>query len=155
MRRSAVRFNRFRLPSLGVRQGDFPIKELGSPVLANVVVCSTNGVLTMRLFTMAMIGLVCSGTTVLAMANPALLPKHPGYPSSGDYANDTGQLSMTHSQSLAEAAKSGDTTMGVTSMDPTNARLLEHQGAGRLPIVQGANIKIDPPVSTGAEMPKK
>lgn len=124
-------------------------------MIEKMVVCSKKGVLTMRLLTMAMTGLVLSGITVLAMANPALLPKHPGYPSGGEYANDKGQQNLTHSQSLLEAAKSGDSNMSVTPMDPNNARLLEHQGAGRLPIVQGSNIKIDPPVKEGTRMPTK
>jgi len=40
-------------------------------------------------------------------------------------------------------------------MDPNNARLLEHQGAGRLPLVQGPKITIDPPVKEGTRMPAK
>lgn len=109
----------------------------------------------MRLFTIAMTGLVFIGMTVLALANPAMLPKHPGYPSGGEFANDKGQPNLTYNQSIQEAAKSGDTNMGPTLMDPNNARLLEHQGAGRLPIVQGANIKIEPPVKEGTHMPTK
>jgi len=45
--------------------------------------------------------------------------------------------------------------MSPTPMDPNNARLLEHQGAGRLPTVDGPNIKIDPPVKEGTRMPTK
>jgi hypothetical protein len=109
----------------------------------------------MRLFTITMTGLVFIGMTVLAMANPAMLPKHLGYPSRGEFANDTGRPSLTYNQSIQEAAKSGDTNMAPTLMDPNNARLLEHQGAGRLPIVQGTNIKIEPPVNEGMRIPKK
>jgi len=109
----------------------------------------------MKLYTMGMTGLVCVGMAALALANPALLPKHPGYPSGGEFANDAGRQNFTHSQSLLEAARSGDTNMSPTSMDPNNARLLEHQGAGRLPTVDGPNIKIDPPVKEGTRMPTK
>jgi hypothetical protein len=109
----------------------------------------------MRLFTIAMTGLVFVGMTVLALANPAMLPKHPGYPSGGEFANDKGQPNLTYSQSIQEAAKSGDTTMGTTLIDPNNARLLEHQGAGQLPIVQGPDIKIEPLVKEGTPMPTK
>lgn len=117
--------------------------------------CSTKGVFKMRLITMVVTGLVVCGMSVLAMANPAMLPKHPGYPSGGEYANDKGQPNLTHNQSLLESAKSGDTNMASTRMDPNNARLLEHQGAGRLPIVQGPSIKIEPPVTEGTRMPAK
>lgn len=117
--------------------------------------CSTKGVFIMKLVIMAMTGLVFCGMSALAMANPALLPKHPGYPSGGEYANDKGQRNLTHEQSLSEAAKSGDTNMSIALMDPSNARLLEHQGAGRLPVVQGSNIKIEPPVNEGTRMPKR
>ncbi|MCS6306188.1 MAG: hypothetical protein H8K07_21375 [Nitrospira sp.] len=49
------------------------------------------GVFIMRLFTITMTGLVLIGMTGLAMTNPAMLPRHPGYPSSGEFANDTGR----------------------------------------------------------------
>jgi hypothetical protein len=109
----------------------------------------------MRLLTIGMTGLVFVGMTTLAMANPSMLPKHPGYPSGGDYANDKGQQSLNYNQSMVEAAKSGDTNMAPTIIDPNNARLVEHQGAGQLPIVQGPNIKIEPPVKEGTRMPVK
>lgn len=109
----------------------------------------------MKFMTIGIAGLICVGVTAGAMANPALLPKHPGYPSGGEYSNDKGQQNFTSSRSLEEAAKSGDTNMRTTPMDPNNARLLEHQGAGRLPVVQGPNITIDPPVKEGTRMPAK
>lgn len=107
----------------------------------------------MRIVTIAITGLVFSGMTVMAMANPAMLPKHPGYPSGGEYANDTGQKNLTREQSLLDAARSGNANIVQNLEDPNNARLLEHQGAGRLPIVQGPNIQIDPPVKEGTRMP--
>ena len=109
----------------------------------------------MRLLTIGMTGLVFVGMTTLAMANPSMLPKHPGYPSGGDYANDKGQQNLSYNQSMVEAAKSGDTNMAPMLIDPNNARLVEHQGAGQLPIVQGPNIKIEPPVKEGTRMPVK
>ena len=63
-------------------------------------------------FMSTMTGLVFFGMAGPAMANPAMLPKHPGYPSSGEFANDTGRKNLTYGQSIEEAAKSGDTTMG-------------------------------------------
>ena len=79
----------------------------------------------MRLFTITMTGLVFIGMTGLAMANPAMLPKHPGYPSSGEFANDTGRKNLTYRQSIEEAAKSGDITMGTALIDPKNTRIPE------------------------------
>jgi len=109
----------------------------------------------MRLFTIVMAGLVFIGMTMLAMANPTMLPKHPGYPSSGEFANDTGQSNLTYNQSIQEAAKSGDTNMVPALMDLNNARLLEHQGAGRLPIVEGTTNKIELPAKETSRMPTK
>ena len=45
----------------------------------------------MRFIMIAIVGSVFAGMTVLALANLAMLPKHPGYPSSGEFANDTGR----------------------------------------------------------------
>lgn len=109
----------------------------------------------MKLLAIAMTGLVLCGMTALALANPAMLPKHPGYPSGGEFANDRGQQNLTHAQSLQDAAASGNANIVQKLDDPNNARVLEHQGAGRLPIVQGPNIKIEPPVKEGTRMPSK
>ena len=104
----------------------------------------------MRLFTMTIAGLLFVGMTGLALANPSMLPKHPGYPSGGEFANDTGQQNLTNSQSLIEAAKSGDTSMTSTSMDQNtvnqnNARISERGAAGQSPGV-GPNAKTEPSV---------
>lgn len=104
---------------------------------------------------MAVAGLALVGMTSVALANPATLPKHPGYPSRGEFANDAGQPNLTYAQSMLDAAKSGDTNMEPARLDPSNARVLKHQGAGRLPLVQGPNITIDPPVKEGTRMPAK
>jgi hypothetical protein len=78
-----------------------------------------------------------------------------GYPSNGEFANDTGQQNLTHRQSLLDAAASGNANIVQNLEDPNNARLLERQGAGQLPVVQGPNIKIEPPVKEGTRMPSK
>lgn len=109
----------------------------------------------MRNFTIAMAGLVFVGMTGLALANPSMLPKHPGYPASGEFANDTGQPNLTHSQSLQDASLSGNVNMTQKLDDPNNARVVKSEGAGRLPIVEGPNIKIAPPVKEGTRMPTK
>ena len=103
----------------------------------------------MRLFTMTIAGFVFLGMTGLVLANPSMLPKHPGYPSGGEFANDTGQRNLTHSQSLLEAAKSGDTDMFPTLMDQhneeqNNARISERGGAGQSPVV--GHAKTEPSV---------
>jgi hypothetical protein len=93
--------------------------------------------------------------TVLALANPAMLPKHSGYPSSGEYANDTGQPNLTYKQSILEASKSGDRNLAPTLIDPNNARLLEYQDIGRSPIVEGATNNSELPAKEPSRMPMK
>jgi hypothetical protein len=101
-----------------------------------------------------MTGLVLVGSACLAAANPATLPKHPGYPSGGEFANDTGQKNLTVEQSLRSAAASEDAHTSQKLVDPNNARLLKSpQGAGQLPTVEGPQIKIEPPVTEGTRMP--
>ena len=53
----------------------------------------------MKYYTIVMIGFALVGSAALAAANPSLLPKHPGYPSGGEYANDTGRKNLTVEQS--------------------------------------------------------
>ena len=108
----------------------------------------------MKSYTIVMTGLVLVGTAALASANPAMLPKHPGYPSGGEYANDTGQKNLTVEQSLSSAATSEDAHTGQKLVDPYHARLLQSQGAGPLPTVQGPQSKIEPPVTEPTRMPK-
>ena len=109
----------------------------------------------MKCYTIVMTGLVLVGSASLAAANPSMLPKHPGYPSRGEYANDTGQKNLTVEHSLNNAAASEDAHTGQKLVDPNNARLLKSQGAGQLPMVQGPQIKIDPPVTEATRMPKQ
>ncbi len=109
----------------------------------------------MTFYTIMMTGLVLVGSASLADANPSMLPKHPGYPSGGEYANDTGQKNLTVEQSLSSAAASEDAHTGQKLVDPHNARLLKPQGAGQLPMVEGPQIKIAPPVSEATRMDKQ
>ena len=126
----------------------------GSSLAENVVVPSLKGGQAKKFYTIVMTGLVVVGSASLAAANPAMLPKHPGYPSGGEYANDTGQKNLTVEQSLRAGAASEDAHTGQMLVDPNNARLLKPQGAGQLPTVEGPNIKIEPPVTEGTRMPK-
>lgn len=109
----------------------------------------------MRLFMIAITGPALVGMTVLALANPAMLPKHPGYPSGGEFANDTGRKNLTYRQSIEEAARSGDPTMGTTLINLNNARLLEPHDVDQLLPVQGGNVQVELPVKEGTRMPKK
>jgi len=109
----------------------------------------------MKFSTIVMSGLVLVGAVSLASANPAMLPKHPGYPSGGEYANDTGQKNLTVEQSLSRAAVSEDAHTGQKLVDPSNARLLKPQEAGQLPTIQGPQSKIEPPVTAATRMPKQ
>ena len=110
----------------------------------------------MKTYIVAIILVLASmGILATALANPAMLPKHPGYPSRGEFANDTGQQNLSVTQSLLDAAAAGNVNMVQNLDDPNNARILKHQGAGQLPEVQGPDIKIAPPVMEGTRMPNK
>ena len=136
-------------------QGRLSDSVSGSSLVKQVVVFSTKGVQAMKVSTIVMTGLVLVGSAALAAANPAMLPKQPGYPSGGEYANDTRQKSLTVEQFLIRAAASEDTHTGQMLVDPYNARLLKSQEAGPLPTIQGAQIKIEPPVTKATRMPKQ
>ncbi|MCS6285522.1 MAG: hypothetical protein H8K08_08825 [Nitrospira sp.] len=98
-------------------------------------------------------------TLSLASANPALLPKHEGYPmkNSGSpvtgqpTANDPGQSDARGEATLLKSADSiKHSQQSLTKTD--NARITEGQGAGRLPNVQGPQIKIAPPVTSATKI---
>ena len=107
----------------------------------------------MKCYTTVMTGLVLVGSAAFAAANPSMLPKHPGYPSGGEFANDAGQKNLTVEQSLSLAAASEDAHTGQKLVDPYNARLLKSQGADLMPTVQGPQIKVEPPVTESIRMP--
>jgi hypothetical protein len=115
---------------------------------------------TLKGATMKVLGVAASGalaigfSATLALANPAMLPKHPGYPAEGEFANDPGQGNQTGEIALRESAASEDQHSVQNLKDPSNERLIESQGAGRLPKVEGPEIKIEPPVQEGTRMPK-
>lgn len=104
-------------------------------------------------------GVFLVGTT--AVANPDMLPKHPGYPMGKavdpvrgqSLANDPGQTNATGDDSLAKAAAFDDTHVKQSlSINQNDKRLLEKPGAGLLPKVQGPNIKIEPPVKEATKV---
>ena len=97
----------------------------------------------------------------LVLANPTMLPKHPGYPmgkavdpvGGQSLANDPGQTNATGENSLAQASAYDDVHVKQSlSINQDDQRLLEKPGAGLLPKVQGPNIKIEPPVKEGTKV---
>ncbi len=93
--------------------------------------------------------------TSVALANPDMLPKHPGYPMGKSVdpvkgqplANDPGQTNASGENALAGSATFDDAhSSQQLSINQNDQRLLEKAGAGILPKVQGPNIKIEPPV---------
>lgn len=103
------------------------------------------------------VGLGMSATLVLA--NPALLPKHPGYPAGAavspvtgqPLANDPGQANLAGEKASLEAA-AFEKHVQQNLADPNNDRVVEKQGAGRLPKVSGPQIMINPPVKEATRM---
>ena len=83
----------------------------------------------------------------LACANPALLPKHPGYPAKGKSpatgqatANDQGQ---GNTNDLTASTKSHDSASVNDVSDPNRMRVKKSMGAGRLPQVEGPLNKVN------------
>ncbi|MGH7255356.1 MAG: hypothetical protein ACREI3_06220 [Nitrospirales bacterium] len=93
----------------------------------------------------------------LAFANPDMLPKHPGYPAGKavspvtgqPLANDPGQNNAVGEKALAEAATFDK---HVVTSDKGSARIVNSEGAGRLPKVEGPQIQINPPVKEATRM---
>jgi hypothetical protein len=97
----------------------------------------------------------------VAFGNPAMLPKHPGYPmgkaidpvNGQALANDPGHGNATGDKALGEAASFDDRHVSQKlSINDHDQRLLEKPGAGLLPKVQGPNIMIDPPVKEATKV---
>ncbi|UVT17804.1 MAG: hypothetical protein H8K04_09860 [Nitrospira sp.] len=100
-------------------------------------------------------------TVSLVFANPAMLPKHPGYPMNKavdpvlgqSLANDPGQANVRINEALTNAAVFDDArSKQHLPFNQNDERLLEKPGAGLLPKVQGPNITIDPPVKEGTKV---
>ncbi|HJT22300.1 MAG TPA: hypothetical protein VJ746_17645 [Nitrospira sp.] len=97
----------------------------------------------------------------LVLANPDMLPKHPGYPmgkavdpvKGQPLANDPGQTNASGERSLASAAQFDDPHSQQQLMfGANNQRVLEQPGAGLLPKVQGPAIAIEPPVKEATKV---
>lgn len=96
----------------------------------------------------------------LALANPSMIPDHPGYPSKKSVspvngqplANDPGRGNAIGDKALSEAATFDDDHVVQSLHDPNNKRILKQPGAGVLPKVQGPEIKIEPPVKEATKV---
>ena len=104
---------------------------------------------------------VASLLASLALANPDMLPKHPGYPTGKSVdpvkgqplANDPGQTSASGENALVGSAVIDDFRSSQhLSINQNDQRLLEKPGAGILPRVQGPNIKIESPVQEATKI---
>ena len=94
----------------------------------------------------------------MAFANPAMLPKHPGYPAAATKspvdgtrtANDAGQ---GHSNAVEKAAASANASSLNSTSDANRARITGGNGAGRLPNVDGPlnRGKINPAGATSTK----
>ncbi len=101
-------------------------------------------------------GTMCASVFAISLvfANPAMLPKHPGYPAKGSSpatgqatANDQGQGNVVDATG---AAMSLDSASMNKVTDPNRERVKKSMGAGRLPEVEGPlnNVKINPAGAT-------
>jgi len=96
----------------------------------------------------------------MASANPALLPKHEGYPmkNSGSpvngqaTANDPGQSDARGEATLLKSAAFDDKHVSQSLKKTDNERIQASEGAGRLPKVQGPQIQIAPPVTSATKI---
>ncbi|MDF0645402.1 MAG: hypothetical protein P0111_15335 [Nitrospira sp.] len=96
----------------------------------------------------------------MASANPAMLPKHEGYPmkNSGSpvngqpTANDPGQTNASGEKADLKAAAFDDTHVKQDLKKTDNDRITASQGAGQLPKVQGPQIQIAPPVTSATKI---
>lgn len=112
--------------------------------------------LTGAVVTASSILLACS----VASANPSMLPKHEGYPMKNTgspvngqpTANDPGQENAGGASSLLKAAGFDDHHSKQELVKTDNARITKEQGAGRLPNVEGPDIKIAPPVTSATKI---
>jgi hypothetical protein len=106
------------------------------------------------------VGLIVSAS--LVFANPALLPKHPGYPGATaqspvngqSTSNDPGQTSLGGENAMLQSAETyGKHTM--QSLKPETGRdaIVNENGAGRVPKHPGYyDYKIEPPVTSATKI---
>jgi hypothetical protein len=117
----------------------------------------------MKRYAVTLLVFASIGTLVsFALANPALLPQHPGYPAGKDVspvtgqplANDPGQLNLTVEQSTIQGSAAEDAHVSQRLTDSEDQRILEKPGSGLLPKADGPQIVIEPPVAEATRMPQ-
>jgi len=101
-------------------------------------------------------------TLSIALANPALLPKHPGYPGGSavspvtgqPLSNDAGQTNMGGEKAMLESSMVGSKS-AMQELKPETGRdaIINQEGAGRLPKHPGYyDYKIEPPVNSATKI---
>jgi hypothetical protein len=106
------------------------------------------------------LGLMFSAS--LVFANPALLPKHPGYPGGAGQSpvngqstsNDPGQTNLVGEKALLKSAGAED-AHSTQTLKPEDGRsaIINQDGAGRLPKHPGYyDYKLEPPVNSGTKI---
>lgn len=96
----------------------------------------------------------------VALANPAMLPKHEGYPAKAatspvtgqPLANDAGQTNGGGDKALTKSVNDSDNHVQQKLTHHDNARVKEGGAAGQLPTVTGPQIKIEPPVTSATKI---
>ena len=96
----------------------------------------------------------------LAFANPAMLPKHPGYPignptdpvNNQPLANDTGQTNWFGERAAIAAAGFHDKESQQSLAPNLNDERLLKKQAGQLPKVEGPEFFSEPPVKEATRM---
>jgi hypothetical protein len=105
-------------------------------------------------------GIVCALS--VAFANPALLPKHPGYPggqavspvTGQPLAHDSGQTNMGGEKAILEGSMAGSKG-AMQELRPEDGRsaIINEEGAGRVPKHPGYyDYKIEPPVNSATKI---
>jgi hypothetical protein len=92
-----------------------------------------------------------TGLVALTWANPALLPKHDGYPmdravspiTGQSLANDPGKLNAIGEKALMQAAAAEDVHVSQSLMAPHDQRLFEKAGTGNMPPVENPDMAGD------------
>jgi hypothetical protein len=113
------------------------------------------------LSTVVGVGLIVSAS--LVFANPALLPKHPGYPGGAaqspvngqSTSNDPGQTNLGGEKAMVQSAETyGQFTTQTLKPETGRDAIVNENGAGRVPRHPGYyDYKLEPPVNSATKIP--
>lgn len=116
----------------------------------------------MKTLLAAAVGIGLTVSASLVFANPALLPKHPGYPGSAaqspvngqSTSNDPGQTNLGGEKAKLESAETyGKHTMQALKPETGRDAIINENGAGRVPKHPGYyDYKIEPPVNSATKI---